>query len=452
MTSFNGDACEMNFDGLVGPTHNYGGLSFGNIASASHRDQPSYPREAALQGLAKMRFLLGLGLEQGVFPPHERPFIAPLRDLGFSGSDADIWRQALHADPLLARQFLSASPMWAANTACVSASADTADGRLHFTPANLVSMLHRSIEAGQAGRMLRRIFPESGHFAHHSPLPAHSAFGDEGAANHMRMSAGHGEPGVEIYVYGRDAFAPFGGKYPARQTIQASHAIARAHGLSDDRVLFTAQSLRAIDAGAFHNDVVAVAHLDTLFFHEYAFADPARLKADIRVAAKDRFEPLFVEVPDALVSLADAVQSYLFNSQLLAVPGRDRLTLILPRESEENPKVANYLHELVAGNGPIGHLEFLDLRQSMHNGGGPACLRLRVPMRLAERAAMHGPCRLDLTRISALEDWVRHFYRERLSAEDLRDPALMTESRAALDALTRILDLGSDYYPFQRDG
>lgn len=450
MKTVSSDAREMNFDGLVGPTHNYGGLSFGNIASASHRDQPSFPREAALQGLAKMRFLLGLGLEQGVFPPHERPFIAPLRGLGFSGTDADIWRQALRADPLMARQFLSASPMWAANAASVSASADTADGRLHFTPANLVSMLHRSIEAGQASRMLQRIFPATGHFAHHAPLPAHTAFGDEGAANHMRMSAGHGEPGIEIYVYGRDAFAPFAGQFPARQTAQASHAIARAHGLSDDRVLFVAQSMRAIDAGAFHNDVVAVAHLDTLLFHEYAFADKDQLIRDIRAAANGRFEPLFVEVPDALVSLADAVQSYLFNSQLLAVPGRDRLTLILPKESEENAKVASYLHELVAGNGPIGHLEFLDLRQSMHNGGGPACLRLRVPMSGDERSAMHAPCWLNLARISALEDWVRRFYRDRLRAEDLADPALMDESRAALDALTDILDLGSDFYPFQR--
>ena len=52
-------AREFNFDGLVGPSHNYAGLSFGNVASFSNVKSASNPKQAALQGLAKMRALAG---------------------------------------------------------------------------------------------------------------------------------------------------------------------------------------------------------------------------------------------------------------------------------------------------------------------------------------------------------------------------------------------------------
>src|SRR6202008_1709189 len=62
---------EINFDGIVGPSHNYAGLSLGNLAATSNAGLASRPREAALEGVAKMRANLALGLVQGILPPHE---------------------------------------------------------------------------------------------------------------------------------------------------------------------------------------------------------------------------------------------------------------------------------------------------------------------------------------------------------------------------------------------
>jgi len=60
---------ELQLDGLVGPTHHFGGLSVGNLASMRHAGWQSRPRQAALQGLAKMRQVLALGVPQAVLPP-----------------------------------------------------------------------------------------------------------------------------------------------------------------------------------------------------------------------------------------------------------------------------------------------------------------------------------------------------------------------------------------------
>jgi succinylarginine dihydrolase len=441
-------AVEINFDGLVGPTHNYAGLSEGNLASSRNRDMISRPREAVLQGIAKMKRLRALGLTQGVLPPHERPNIAWLRTLGFAGTDREVWARAWENAPGMARAALSASAMWAANAATISPSADCADGRMHASIANLQTMLHRSLEAEQTERALRRLLPDPARFAVHPALLAQEALSDEGAANHMRMAAEPGAPGVEIFVYGRAADEARTG-FPARQTLEASQAIARRHGVS--RAVFARQSARAIDAGAFHNDVVAVAHDNVLFHHEDAFADMQALVADIRAAAKGLFEPEFVQVPRARVDLAEAVSSYLFNSQLLRLPGEAALSLIAPSEVRENNKTAAFVQEIIAGpNAAIGRVEYVEVRESMRNGGGPACLRLRVAMNEAERAAAANGFFLDDALAAKLEAWVRKHYREHLAPADLADPALVIETQAALDELTTILPLGGDFYPFQR--
>ncbi|MEY2883975.1 MAG: N-succinylarginine dihydrolase 1, partial [Pseudomonadota bacterium] len=316
---------EINFDGLIGPTHNYAALSFGNLASASNAGATSRPREAALQGLAKMRFAMSLGLTQGFLLPLERPNAAWLRQLGFVGDDAAVCAAAYAADPRLLAQACSASSMWTANAATVSPAADTGDGRTHLSVANLSRMTHRSLEHTETLAQLRIAFADPA-FAVHPAVPA--TFGDEGAANHMRLTTRHGAAGVEVFVYGEE-----GGKFPARQNRRASEAVARRHGLAPDRVLFVAQSQTAIDAGAFHNDVVAVANEHVLFAHEHAFADPDQLKADLA-----RLLPgaVVVEVPASAVSLADAIASYLFNSQLVTLPD-GTMALILPMESHDCP-------------------------------------------------------------------------------------------------------------------
>lgn len=442
-------AVEANFDGLIGPTHNYGGLSFGNVASDKNRGAVSSPLGAVLEGLGKAKALADAGLVQGVLPPQARPDTDYLRRLGFTGNDRAVVEAAWRTDPVLVRNVYSASPMWAANAATVSPSADTGDGRLHMTPANLATTLHRSIEGEATRRALDAVFPGQ-RFKIHAPLPLQAAFADEGAANHVRLCAEHGGPGVEIFVYGREGGALWQGKFPARQTRESCEAIARAHGLEPKRCVFIHQARAAIDAGAFHNDVVCVGALKTLFFHELAFEDKAQALADIRRAAEGLFDPDFVEVSEADVPIADAISSYLFNSQLLAMPGVDRLMLNAPIECRETDSTRLYCEALTSGNGPIGQVSFVDVRQSMRNGGGPACLRLRVVLTSAEQAEVNPACLLTDQVHASLREWAKQHYRETLHPDDLGDPQLMEESQAALDALTGLLDLGSDFYPFQR--
>ena len=441
-------AVEANFDGLVGPTHNYAGLAQGNVASARNADKPSNPREAALQGLGKMRALAAMGMAQGVLPPQERPHIPTLKALGFTGKDAEVLAKAAREAPGLLAAVSSASSMWTANAATVSPSADCADGRLHFTPANLASHLHRSLEPATTARALAATFANAQHFTHHAPLPATPAMGDEGAANHTRLCSDYGARGVELFVYGQGSDSePKPQKYPARQTRAACEAVARLHALDAAHTLHHQQAPGAIDAGVFHNDVIAVGNRELLFFHEQAFVDAAGLQRQLQQALP---AARFIEVRASEVSVADAVTSYLFNSQLVCVPGTQGHTLVVAQECAENKKVWACIQRLVAERGnPIDAVKVFDLRQSMHNGGGPACLRLRVVLTEPERAAVNAESWITPEKAEALEAWVRAHYRDRLVFADLADPALLDESRTALDRLTQLLGLGS-IYDFQR--
>lgn len=434
------ETLEVNFDGLIGPSHNYGGMSDGNLASQTNAGDVSNPREAALQGLEKMRMLVRAGFVQGVLPPLERPNLGFLVDAGFGGDVSDIVAGAAANAPALLKTAYSASSMWTANAATISPSVDTQDGRLHVTAANLSSMLHRSIEHPETTASLAAIFDNDDAFAVHAALPMHSDFSDEGAANHVRLSARHGDIGVELFVFGREAGESVTG-FPARQTRLASEAIVRSHGLNENRTVLARQSKTAINAGAFHNDVVCVGTLDTLFFHEFAFEDTQTTLNHLRAAAEGLFELKPVMVPDADVPLTDAIKSYLFNSQLLQWPGEDRLVLLAPMETQETESTRTYCERLVDGNGPIGRVQYVDVRQSMRNGGGPACLRLRVVMTAEERAACHPGVMLDETRIDALQAVVRDTYRDRLATADLSDPAFVIECLAAREGLLRVLDL-----------
>jgi succinylarginine dihydrolase len=410
---------EINFDGIIGPSHNYAGLSLGNLASQRNAGEISQPRAAALQGIDKMRSNLALGLAQGIFVPHARPNRAWLAELG---TDID------HADTALAANALSASAMWAANAATVSPGPDSTDGKCHLTVANLRTMPHRSHEWPGTLAQLLVAFGASG-FAVHGPVP--TAFGDEGAANHMRLAPAHGAPGVEVFVYGVS-----GGAFPARQHVEASKAIARRHGLDPERTVFAQQSEEAIAAGAFHNDVVAVANERVLFAHEKAFADKAAL-----VGQLERLVPSFeyVEVADAEVPLADAIRSYLFNAQLVTLPGGE-MTLVAPTECRETASVWAWIERHLAGNGPIRRVEIVDVRQSMANGGGPACLRLRV---VADPATVDPRFLADDGKLDRIADVVRATWPVEIANSDLQSPALVRDIEAARAALLQTLDLAS---------
>jgi succinylarginine dihydrolase len=397
-----------------------------------------------------MKALADRGYAQAVLPPHERPDVAALRSLGFTGDDATIIARAARDHAPLLAACSSAAAMWAANAATVSPSADTADRRVHFTPANLMSHFHRAIEAPTTTRVLRAVFADESRFAVHDPLPAAAEFGDEGAANHTRFASDPAAPGIELFVYGRVAYATAASapsRFPARQTREASQAIARRHGLDPARTLFAQQSPAAIDAGVFHNDVIAVGNEVVLFCHESAFVEQDVLLTELSAAVGAGFTPIVVRAAD--VSVERAVTTYLFNSQLL--PRADGgMLLVAPAECAEDPSVGAYLARLVAAGGPIREILTFDLRQSMRNGGGPACLRLRVALTAVERAAIGANVWLDDALHAALVGWVEKNYRDRLAPADLADPALLVEGRRALDELSALLGLGN-VYPFQRD-
>ncbi len=408
---------EINFDGLIGPSHNYAGLSLGNLASSKNAGGVSHPRAAALQGLEKMRTNIRLGLTQGVFVPQERPDREWLRWLATSPEEAE---------PGLLACAMSASSMWAANAATVSPAPDSANGKCHLTVANLVTMPHRSHEWMGTLKQLQTAFDHPDFWVH---TPVHAPFGDEGAANHMRLCARHDLPAVEVFVYGKT-----GGRFPARQHIEASKVVARKHHLDPARTLFVQQSEEAIAAGAFHNDVVAVANENVLFAHELAFADRDGFYADLRSRLP---EVEIIEVPASAVSLSDAIQSYLFNAQLVTLP-TGGMALILPTEAQDNPRVWQWLQDMIAGNGPIRQLVPVDVRQSMANGGGPACLRLRV---VCDPATVDPRFLLDEPRIDQIAGVVASYWPDAIAPEDLSSAALQREIETARSTLLEAMGL-----------
>ena len=409
---------EINFDGIVGPSHNYAGLSFGNLASARNAGATAQPREAALQGIAKMRANLELGLAQGILLPHDRPDETWLSQLGATMASAS---------PVLQANALSASAMWTANAATVSPAVDTADGRCHLTVANLLTMPHRSHEWLETLAQLRLAFADRRHFAIHGPVPV--PFGDEGAANHMRLARAHAARGVEIFVFGRS-----GGPYPVRQHREAGEAVARLHGLDPDWMIFAEQSPAAIAAGAFHNDVVAVANEHVLLVHERAFAEAESVYAELRAKLP---AVVIEEVPESAVSLADAISTYLFNGQLVTLP-EGGMALILPTEVQSLPHVWRWLEALVEKGGPIRKLVPVDVRQSMANGGGPACLRLRV---VADPATVDPRFMVDQAGLDHIETVIRRHWPLSIAVEDIAAPALWHDLRNARLALFEALDL-----------
>jgi succinylarginine dihydrolase len=433
---------EYNFDGLVGPTHHYGGLSYGNLASSLHGGQPGNPRSAALQGLAKARFVAELGVGQGLLPPPLRPNLRALHRLGFAGSSRDVLPRVWRVAPELLALVGSSSAMWAANAATVAPSCDSADGRVHFTPANLVSMFHRSLEADSTTATLRAIFADSERFMVHDPLPASELFADEGAANHTRLCTARGV--VHLLGWGREASPGERPRiFPARQAREASVACARLHGLRDDQLLFLQQSPAGIDAGAFHSDVLAVGNGRLLLAHELAFANGSAAFEQLRARLGDDFE---LELATNLeLPVAEAVRAYPFNSQLVSLADGS-MAIIAPEESQASPSARAFLERVLSGNNAVSALHYVDVNGSMKNGGGPACLRLRVPLTDEESRALSGRVLLDDTLFEAVHAWIVRHYRDRVTPKDLADPELFDENRRALEALSTLLGVPIDLY------
>jgi succinylarginine dihydrolase len=436
---------ELNFDGLVGPTHHYAGLSPGNLASESHAGEVGNPRKAALQGLEKMRFVATLGVGQAVLPPQPRPDFELLARLGFGREPAAALRRAAEEAPALLSAAFSASAMWTANAATVAPSTDTADGRVHLVPANLTSMLHRSIETAPTTRALRRVFADPARFVVHDALPAADATSDEGAANHSRLSVG--AKVVHLFGWGRAKGVderPL--RYPARQTREASEAVARLLTLRPAVTVSWQQEPRGIDQGAFHSDVLAVANDDFFMLHEHAFRDTHALLAELqrRLAGA-----LYVcMATEQELPVGEAVQSYPYNSQVVTLPNGS-MAIVAPRESERSTAARRFFERVVAEENPVSAVHYVDVNDSMQNGGGPACLRLRVRLTPEEESALGASVMLDDRNYLALRTCIEARYRDRVTLADLEDPGFVDECRIALDEITAILGLGS-MYEFQR--
>ena len=436
---------EINFDGIIGPTHNYAGLSQGNLASQKNLHQTSNPQAAALQGLDKMRLIMEQGIPQGFFLPHERPHIPTLRKLGFGGTDEEVINQVAKKNPALLKNIYSASSMWAANAATFSPSIDSYDQNIHITPANLNSMFHRSIEHEFTKVQLELMFGVAAQV--HAPIKNISGYGDEGAANHLRVSAQHLKPGFQIFVFGSSAFEVHQGII-ARQAEEVSQAVSTQHQLDPDRVLFLKQNEQAINSGSFHNDIVSLANEEVFIFHQEAFADRVELERVLH-HLKDHvmgFHP--IEILSEDISLDNLVSSYLLNSQLITVKNNEMM-MLLPEEVQNHPNCMRWLDE-IRSSSPIKHLEFVDIRQSMMNGGGPACLRFKTVVNSDEFDQINKKFILSPEKLMNMRALVSKHFRDKLNPEDLLDIKLMQESFSFLDELTQLLELGCIYH-FQKN-
>lgn len=428
---------ELNLDGLVGPTHNYSGLAHGNLASAQHQGLESNPRAAALEGLAKMRAVLNLGVPQGVLPPHPRPNVPLLRSVGFTGNLTQVIARAAHEAPSLLAASYSASAMWTANAATICPATDSVDGRTHLTPANLVHSLHRHQEARETARVLRLAFADPEYFLVHDPLPAVGVFADEGAANHTRLQTQQGS--VQLFAWGKtNEFSVAGPqRFQARQSLEASKAVARLHGLLHEP-LFWQQHPDGIDAGAFHTDVLAVGTGSVFLLHEQAFSRTDLLLDELQRRLGDTFHAVIATCSE--LPTTDAVRGYAFNSQVVSLPD-GRMQIIAPQEACELTTCRAYLERAVVEVPLISGVTYVPVRQSMANGGGPACLRLRVPLTKAALHKVSPSVLVTDARLTALETLVRERYRDRLTIADLTDPEFARESLETYGALMNVLGL-----------
>ncbi|MFO6421961.1 N-succinylarginine dihydrolase [Motilimonas sp. KMU-193] len=439
------ESVEVNFDGLIGPSHNFAGLAFGNLASTRFAHRPSSPKQGALQGLEKMKLLHQLGVPQGILPPLRRPDFNTLKQLGFSGTHKDIIEQAAATDMALLASCYSASSMWTANAATVTPSVDSQDNRVHFTAANLISQFHRSIEPPATTKMLKAVFGDPRYFCHHPSLPAHPDWADEGAANHTRLCHNNRDKGISIFVYGKAKQSKvMPTTFPARQSLEACQAIARSHGLAPNHTLFLQQAPEAIDQGVFHNDVICVGHQQVLFYHQDAFYDEAELVEFI--AQHTQTQPYhLIRVETGQVSLKNAVSSYLFNSQIV-INQAGEYVLIAPHNCAINEQVNHYINQLIKdASNPINQVHFVNLDQSMNNGGGPACLRLRVRLTPEEIQATNPNCMFNEDKYLELKACIEQYYPDELTEAKLKDPRLLSQLDLAYTQIGKILGVAELY-------
>jgi succinylarginine dihydrolase len=376
---------ELQLIGLVGPTHNYAGLAKGNLASMQHAKLVSYPKKAALECINLMRFLHIQGVPVAVMPPHPRPNL----DL-------------INTNPTAA---YSAASMWVANAATVSASTDTSDRKVHFTPANLKNTAHRAQECAMNAKLLAKIFANPEYFVHH---PATWA-ADEGAANHCRVYSDSKKIWHNLFIYGAShKIQPK--KFPARQSYEASLQIIAEHNLNPKYCHLIQQNPAVIDAGVFHNDVIAMSNQNLLIIHEQAWLNQNNILINLDGVK-------IIVIKNTQLTVAEAVDSYIFNGQLISLSD-SKMLLVLPVECQTK-KILQLINEwLDDANNPIKKVHFIDVKQSMQNGGGPACLRLRVPLTTQEYINVDPQYIVTEKLLNELENFIKQYYPESIIPDE----------------------------------
>lgn len=439
---------EFNIDGLIGPTHHFGGLGIGNIASESNRSRLSHPRRAALEGLSKMRKLHELGIPQFFLPPPKRPNGAWLRSIGFDQSNPDDWKRCFDCFPTVFSSALSSSFMWMANAACVSAGVDSSDGKNRVVVANLAASLHRGQEREERFAQLASMFRHSGETEVVRGLPGLTPLRDEGAANIMRLWNAQRDQGIYVFVFGErerntievnQSTSPVRQPaiHPSRQTSLASRLVSNLLRIPSSRSLFVQQHPEAIDAGAFHNDVIATSHENFLLVHSRAFQDqPRELERISDTFRQQNGDSLrILEVDETELTLEQAVATYLFNSQI--VTQRDgSWAMLCPVECQQSESAQRVLRRIQQVESRIRDIEFVSLRESMANGGGPACLRLRAYATKRELATLPARYRIDDQSLAFLGRFIESEYPESVRLSDFLDNDLRQHCEWISDAIS----------------
>lgn len=403
---------EVNIDSLIGPTHHYGGLAYGNEASMNSKNLMSNPKKAALQGLDKMALLEKLGVHQLIIPPQIRPDVMSLRDLFIDG---------ICKDQSLLSSIYSSSYMWMANAGHFTPGCDSLDKQAHFTVSNFASQCHRQFEIKGHQDILTSLFNDQ--VLMHPPIS--SGFSDEGAANDIRLCSFDFKEAISLFVYGRNADDEITTFYPCRQTKEAYDVLCLTHRLQLDRVVFAKQHKEAINQGVFHNDVISVGHKNVFLCHEFAFENQDHVLEEVRGKFKKYVkEALYLHViPNSIITLKECVKSYLFNSQL--VDSNEGLVMIAPKQCEENSNIKIYIDTVLLKETPIKKCFYVDLQESMRNGGGPACLRLKVVLSNDEYKVILSKYQVTPKRLTEIKDIVSDLYPENVTVESFEDSVFL---------------------------
>ena len=354
-------------DTIIGPTYHYGGLALGNTHSLDHKHVVANPKKAALQGLSKMKLLRDHGISQYVLPAYVRDYKGLVQGYYNNQGDFEDNLKRLYDENLdIFSSFFSASSAWLANAWTMTPSIDSSDGRYHVSPASLNACFHRQLDVKQTIAILTNRLCSKTYITCHHPSP----FFDEGAANMIRLSAGG--KGLYLFVSGSSDTKRFKSRHDKRSW----QRLVSQHQLDPDYVIYLTQHPDAIDAGVFHNDVISFGVDDLLVVHENAFVDQPNYCDTILERYFSCFgtDLTLIQIPDSILPLKDAVNSYFFNSQLVRKDD-NRYLLLVPSRCKGLP-VMDYFVSIVAKKWE-SQLEIMvcDVEESIKNGGGPACLR-----------------------------------------------------------------------------